>query len=116
DEKEHKEHLRQILELLKKKELAMVAGFLWERVGKVMGSSRNGGEVERSEEEGWVMLARNWGCVQQWLLGFVRESGESDGKYWEWWRSGEKWGRRLGEVGGKLGMCTVGLNVGGRQG
>nr|GEV21915.1 putative RNA-directed DNA polymerase [Tanacetum cinerariifolium] len=33
-------------------------------VGKVMGSSGNDGEVERSGEEGWVKLARNWGCVQ----------------------------------------------------
>nr|GFA68464.1 hypothetical protein [Tanacetum cinerariifolium]GFB53961.1 hypothetical protein [Tanacetum cinerariifolium] len=40
------------------------AGFLWERVGRVMGSSGNGGEVERSGEEGKVKLAGKLGCIQ----------------------------------------------------
>nr|GFA25478.1 hypothetical protein [Tanacetum cinerariifolium] len=40
------------------------AGFLWERVGKVLGSVRNGEEVQRSGEEGAAGLAGVVGCVQ----------------------------------------------------
>nr|GEY73145.1 hypothetical protein [Tanacetum cinerariifolium] len=40
------------------------AGFLWERVGKVVGSVGNGGEVETSGEEGDAGLAGELGDEQ----------------------------------------------------
>nr|GFC06362.1 hypothetical protein [Tanacetum cinerariifolium] len=37
------------------------AGFVWERVVEVMGSSGGNGEVERSEEECYRFGERIWG-------------------------------------------------------
>nr|GEU72192.1 hypothetical protein [Tanacetum cinerariifolium] len=46
------------------------AGFLWERVGKVVGSVGNGGEVERSGEEGAAGLAGESGAYAKAVEDF----------------------------------------------
>nr|GEU51195.1 hypothetical protein [Tanacetum cinerariifolium] len=58
------------LENLTQKNSLKGAGFLWERVGKVVGSVGNGEEVERSGEEGAAGLARESGAYAKAVEDF----------------------------------------------
>nr|GEX14931.1 hypothetical protein [Tanacetum cinerariifolium] len=72
-------------------ERARDAGFLWERVVEVMGSSGGSGEVVRSREEVVAGLAGKKGCVQC----LFKRGGEDRVSFrvlhnWSLWLAGTK--------------------------